>query len=226
MPILNFISITIRNTRLYRPLQSKIWAFTIYYMARGQKKHWTENEKNEEEEKNPFTKNFFHSKSSARIQPDPITLCLCRFSFASIFRVCEFFPSSIMNGTLKKVTQKVLLKWNLLCSCLICWRWFHLGGAGGTQKSHFSPLTRRHFIHSNSYVRAFFILFFSLFFFISNGSLFLFRSPFHPKRRIYFSYISFVCCQTNDSLVSSFKQIVKLFFLHSNHIVIREREHS
>lgn len=97
MPILNFISITIRNTRLYRPLQSKIWTFTIYIHRKNEKR-------TEKREKKTFTKNFFHSKSGAHIQPDPITLCFMLFSVA-------FFSDSIMNGSTEESnTQKSVVK--------------------------------------------------------------------------------------------------------------------
>lgn len=97
MPILNFISITIRNTRLYRPLQSKIWTFTVYIHRKNEKR-------TEKREKKTFTKNFFHSKSGAHIQPDPITLCFMLFSVA-------FFSDSIMNGSTEESnTQKSVVK--------------------------------------------------------------------------------------------------------------------
>lgn len=127
IPILNFISITIRNTRLYRPLQSKIWTFTIHI----KKTKAAEKKKNHLGETSSILK-AMHTHN--RIQ-----LLFALYIFYSTLLLGIHYEWHTYNihtenvglsegegdqrerepSERKKVTQKVLLKWNLLCSCLM-----------------------------------------------------------------------------------------------------------
>lgn len=106
MPILNFISITIRNTRLYRPLQSKIWAFTIYCIEKkipprtNDKKHT-----HREREKKPIHEKLL-SFGKAVLTYNRIQLL---FAYAEIFSF--FFPHShtqffLFSGTIMNRTEE------------------------------------------------------------------------------------------------------------------------